>query len=68
MCKYDKKCEQRVNPFHRATYRHTDLPDFLKPCRDQTACHDNSSKHRIRYSHGEKAYELKTKESKKYSH
>ncbi|CAF4238977.1 unnamed protein product, partial [Rotaria magnacalcarata] len=62
MCKFDKKCDKIVDPFHRAAYRHTDLPDFLKPCRDQNSCHDDSRKHRRKYSHGEKVYGTKAKE------
>ncbi|CAF2136304.1 unnamed protein product [Rotaria magnacalcarata] len=68
MCKCNKKCDQVVDPFHRAAYRHTDLSDFLKPCRDQTGCRDNSNKHRMRYSHGEKVYEVKGKEVPREKH
>ena len=53
-CKFDKDCRHLDDPYHRAKYRHTDLPDFLIPCRDQTTCRDRSSKHRIKYSHGQK--------------
>ncbi|CAF2763646.1 unnamed protein product [Rotaria sp. Silwood2] len=62
MCKFDKKCDQIIDPFHRAAYRHTDLPDFLKPCHDQSACRNESRKHRTKYSHGEKVYGTKAKE------
>jgi hypothetical protein len=56
MCKHDKSCKQLDDPLHRAAYRHTDLPDFLIPCRDKAVCRDKSSKHRIKYSHGEQVY------------
>ncbi|CAF3383056.1 unnamed protein product [Rotaria socialis] len=59
-CKYDKSCNKLDDPFHRAEYRHTELPDFLVPCRDQCACVNNTNKHRIKYSHGEKVYRTKT--------
>ncbi|CAF3116028.1 unnamed protein product, partial [Rotaria sp. Silwood2] len=48
------------DPFHRAQYRHTDLPDFLIPCRDQENCQDRSDEHRIKYSHGERVLETLT--------
>ncbi|CAF1117327.1 unnamed protein product [Adineta steineri] len=56
MCKYDKKCKKIVDPFHRAEYRHTELTDFLIPCRYQAKCHNDSDEHRIEYSHGEQVY------------
>ena len=43
-CKDDKKCADLVDPLHRASYRHTDLPDFLIPCRHQKKCYDTSRK------------------------
>ncbi|CAF3121371.1 unnamed protein product [Rotaria sp. Silwood2] len=54
ICKNDKTCKEKRDPIHRAQYRHSDLPDFLIPCRDQHRCKDQSSKHCIKYSHGEK--------------
>ena len=53
-CLHDKSCKQLDDPFHRVSFRHTNLPDFLIPCRDQRACLDLSVKHRIKYSHGER--------------
>ncbi|CAF4338834.1 unnamed protein product, partial [Adineta steineri] len=53
-CPLDKSCKRLGDPYHRAEYRHTDLPDFLFPCRDQTHCTQRSAEHhRIKYSHGE---------------
>ena len=60
MCKKDKKCDQLTDPFHRAEYRHTDLPDFLLPCRYQAACYEHSAEHRVTYSHGEQVYKTNT--------
>jgi hypothetical protein len=54
ICRYDKHCRDLGNPVHRALYRHSDLPDFLFPCRDQKNCKNTSTQHRIQYSHGEK--------------
>ncbi|CAF2666541.1 unnamed protein product [Rotaria sp. Silwood2] len=56
LCTYDKNCNKLTDPFHRAEYRHTNLPDFLVPCRNQTKCQDKSNRHRIKYSHGEKVF------------
>ena len=53
-CPHDKSCQLLQDPYHRARYRHTDLPDFLIPCRDQPHCENRSSEHRKKYSHGEK--------------
>ncbi|CAF1251272.1 unnamed protein product [Didymodactylos carnosus] len=52
-CAQDKNCLEKHDPVHRATYRHTNLPDYLIPCRKQTNCLDKSPKHRIKYFHGE---------------
>ncbi|CAF1026916.1 unnamed protein product [Adineta steineri] len=52
-CQYDDKCDKLIDPIHRASYRHTDWPDFLVPCRFRQECRDKSDKHRIKYSHGE---------------
>ena len=59
MCKYDKKCNLLIDPFHRAQYRHSGLPDFLIPCRYQERCYENSPEHRMVYSHGEQVYKVK---------
>ena len=58
MCTYDKSCKQLDDPYHRASRRHTDIPDFLLPCRYQEKCQDKSSKHRTRYSHGEQVFKM----------
>ncbi|UJR12851.1 hypothetical protein I4U23_017025 [Adineta vaga] len=55
-CHEDENCKKLVDPFHRVKYRHTDLPDYLIPCRFQQKCDDKSDKHRIRYSHGEQVF------------
>ncbi|CAF3492650.1 unnamed protein product [Rotaria sp. Silwood1] len=54
LCSYDKNCNKLTDPIRRAEYRHTNLPDFLVPCRLQKKCTDKSNEHRIKYSHGEK--------------
>ena len=59
MCEHDTKCTQITDPFHRAKYRHTDLPDFLMPCRYQVKCYEKSPAHRVAYSHGEQVYKTK---------
>ncbi|CAF3876655.1 unnamed protein product [Rotaria sp. Silwood1] len=56
LCSYDKNCNKLTDPIHRAEYRHTNLPDFLVPCRLQKKCTDKSNEHRIKYSHGEKVF------------
>ena len=66
MCVSDKSCRRLDNPSHRATFRHTGRPDFLIPCRNQTACRDRSFEHRIKYSHGEKIH-LKSATTEYYS-
>jgi hypothetical protein len=52
-CAQDKNCLEKHDPIHRATYRHTNLPDYLIPCRKHNNCLDKSPKHRIKYFHGE---------------
>ncbi|CAF4730203.1 unnamed protein product, partial [Rotaria sp. Silwood2] len=52
-CTKDKYCSEKINPIHRANYRHTNLPDYLSLCRKQSNCQDTSLKHRIKYFHGE---------------
>jgi hypothetical protein len=59
-CSLDKSCKFLDDPYHRAKYRHTGLPDFLIPCRDQTLCHNRSLDHRMKYSHGEKIDRITT--------
>ena len=59
MCKHDKKCNLLIDPFHRAQYRHSGLPDFLLPCRYQANCYEKSPEHRTIYSHGENVYKDK---------
>ena len=55
MCSNDEKCTKRGDPIHRAQYRHTNLPDYLIPCRFQEKCKIISKEdHRIKYFHGEK--------------
>ncbi|CAF4227055.1 unnamed protein product, partial [Rotaria sordida] len=34
-CAKDKNCSNKSDPVHRANYRHTNLPDYLIPCRRQ---------------------------------
>ena len=52
-CSDDENCSKKADPVHRATYRHTNFPDYLIPCRYQRECRDKSSDHRIKYFHGE---------------
>ncbi|CAF1043805.1 unnamed protein product [Rotaria sordida] len=52
-CANDKNCSNKSDPVHRANYRHTNLPDYLIPCRRQSNCPDRSLKHREKYFHGE---------------
>ncbi|CAF1010364.1 unnamed protein product [Rotaria sordida] len=52
-CPNDVNCSERTNPVHRAKYRHTDLPDYLIPCRYQEECYDRSKQHRMKFFHGE---------------
>ena len=52
-CSHDQACTLLSDPYHRARCRHSNLPEFLVPCRDQRNCRDYSSRHRIKYSHGE---------------
>ena len=54
MCSDNKRCRELIDPFHRAQYRHSDLPDFLVPCRNPHKCYNKSVEHRTKYSHGEK--------------
>jgi hypothetical protein len=55
-CKYDTICSKKSDPLHRATYRHTDMPDFLKPCPRRENCQNKSINHRTKFSHGEQVY------------
>jgi hypothetical protein len=52
-CKADKTCRHRTNPMHRAQYRHSELSDYLVPCRNQRGCNIKTDEHLIMYSHGE---------------
>ena len=52
-CAQDKNCLKKHDPVHRATYRHTNLPDYLIPCRKHMNCLDKAPNHRIKYFHGE---------------
>ncbi|UJR17934.1 hypothetical protein I4U23_004833 [Adineta vaga] len=52
-CAQDKTCLKKDDPIHRAEFRHTNLPDYLIPCRKQTNCPDKSPNHRMKYFHGE---------------
>ena len=58
-CRDDRNCRKITDPFHRAEYRHRDLPDFLMPCHDQKKCSDTSNDHRMKYSHGEDVFHKK---------
>lgn len=53
-CDQDTKCSQLADPLHRAQYRHSNLPDYLVPCKYQQGCKTKTAEHRIKYSHGEK--------------
>ncbi|CAF5062388.1 unnamed protein product [Rotaria sp. Silwood1] len=48
-----KNCSQLIDPVHRAQYRHSNLPDYLIPCRYQDNCYEKSPSHRKKYFHGE---------------
>ncbi|CAF0966811.1 unnamed protein product [Adineta ricciae] len=52
-CSDDKDCSNRTNPLHRAQFRHTGLPDFLIPCRNEDNCYGKTTEHLIKYFHGE---------------
>lgn len=56
-CKYHPNCTKLVDPVHRSKFRHTPLPYFLIPCRDKSSCKNKTTKHRKKYSHGEKVDE-----------
>jgi hypothetical protein len=60
-CSDDKDCSKKTDPVHRATYRHTGLPDYLCPCRYQDTCYEKSPEHRIRFFHGEELPLVKSK-------
>jgi hypothetical protein len=53
MCQNDDKCSQLGEPFHRAQFRHSKLPDYLIPCKHQQQCKTKTIEHRKKYSHGE---------------
>jgi hypothetical protein len=53
-CPEDSKCSKLGEPLHRAEFRHSKLPDYLIPCRDQQECKKTKSAvHLVKYSHGE---------------
>ncbi|CAF1007420.1 unnamed protein product, partial [Didymodactylos carnosus] len=52
-CSSNRSCKRLDDPVHRTKYRHSGMPDFLIPCRDQQSCQINSFEHRVKYSHGE---------------
>ncbi|CAF1187562.1 unnamed protein product [Rotaria sp. Silwood1] len=54
MCQYNNKCQQLDEPLHRAQFCHSNLPDYLVPCRYQQNCKTIKVEHRIKYSHREK--------------
>ena len=60
-CPNDKDCHERINPIHRAQYRHSGLSDFLIPCCYQNSCKDKSPEHHMKYFHGEKIPSFKSK-------
>jgi hypothetical protein len=60
-CPDDKGCSEKTDPVHRAKYRHTGLPDYLFPCRNQDTCYDTSPEHRMKYFHGEELPSIKSK-------
>ncbi|CAF0995448.1 unnamed protein product, partial [Rotaria sordida] len=53
MCQYNNQCQQLADSIHRAQFRHSNLPDYLVPCRYQQNCRTKTPEHRIKYSHGE---------------
>jgi hypothetical protein len=60
-CSQDRDCSEQTDPVHRAKFRHTNLPDYLIPCRFQEGCYNKSSEHRIKYFHGEELPSIKSK-------
>jgi len=52
-CSLKSSCQKLTDPIHRAKYRHPGYPDFLIPCQKQLDCHDKTSDHQMKYSHGE---------------
>ncbi|CAF1357620.1 unnamed protein product [Adineta steineri] len=52
-CHYDKNCRKLNDPQHRCSYRHTNLPDYLHPCRNHGQCRNLSFEHRKTFFHGE---------------
>ena len=59
-CSDGDNCAERVDPVHRAMYRHVNLPDYLFPCRFQENCYNKSFDHRLRYFHGEELPSIKS--------
>ncbi|CAF1302379.1 unnamed protein product [Rotaria sp. Silwood1] len=60
-CSEDENCSQLIDPVHRAQYRHSNLPDYLIPCRYQDNCYEKSPSHRKKYFHGETLPSIKSK-------
>ncbi|CAF2764998.1 unnamed protein product [Rotaria sp. Silwood2] len=52
-CSDDENCSKIIDPVQRAEFRHTNVPDYLIPCRYQDKCYDKSLNHRKKYFHGE---------------
>jgi hypothetical protein len=53
-CQQDANCKQLIDPIHRYSHRHINLPDLLYPCRNQQQCRDSTFEHRKKYFHGER--------------
>ncbi|CAF3050500.1 unnamed protein product, partial [Rotaria socialis] len=60
-CPSKSSCQKLHDPVHRAQYRHPGYPDFLIPCQDGSSCHNKTSDHRIKYSHGEQGEVVRDK-------
>ena len=52
-CAQDEDCPQLDDPLHRAQFRHSELPDYLVPCRSKQNCTITTKEHKIKYSHRE---------------
>ena len=63
-CSSKSSCQRLNDPVHRAKFRHEGYPDFLTLCRDGTRCNNQTSSHRIKYSHGEQVQIVKGKTRK----
>ncbi|CAF1403115.1 unnamed protein product [Rotaria sp. Silwood1] len=60
ICSEDENCSQLIDPVHRAQYRHSNLPDYLIPCRYQDNCYEKSPNHRKKCFHGESLPSIKS--------